>query len=173
MDEGARKVAALGGKVLREPADIPNVGRFAVVADPQGVVFQLFKGNGVAQPEAASMKPGHMGWHELHTHDAGAAFEFYNTLFGWTKDRVVPMGEMGDYQLFAIRGTAAGGMFNSPMPAKAWLYYFAVENIEAAQARITELGGKVIRGKTEVPGGAFIVQATDPQGAPFAVVGPP
>ena len=62
-------------------------------------------------------------------------------------------------------------MFKSPMPAKSWLYYFAVENIDAALARIREHGGNVMHGPVEVPGGSFIVQATDPQGAMFAVVG--
>ena len=173
VDQGAEKVASLGGKVLREPADIPGVGRFAVVADSQGVAFQLFKGNGMgtAQPEAVSMKPGHVGWHELHTSDAAKAFEFYSALFGWTKDQAVNMGEMGTYQLFAIRGTPAGGMFNSPAPVKSWLYDCAVEDVDAALKRITDRGGHVLQGPVEVPGGMFIVQAADPQGAMFAVVG--
>jgi hypothetical protein len=171
VDQGAQKVVSLGGKILREPADIPGVGRFAVVADPQGVVFQLFKGTGTAHPEAASMKPGHVGWHELHTRDAAKAFEFYSALFGWTKDQAMDMGEMGTYQLFAIGGTAAGGMFNSPAPVKSWLYYFAVEDVDAALKRITDHGGHVLQGPTEVPGPMFIVQATDPQGAMFAIVG--
>jgi uncharacterized protein len=172
VDEGAKKVAALGGKVLRPPADIPGIGRFAVVADPQGVAFQLFKGTGMPQPEASSAKPGHVGWHELHTTDAVAGFEFYSALFGWTKDQPVDMGPMGIYQLFAIRGTPAGGMFNSPLPGKSWLFYFSVDDIDAALGRITAAGGKMVREVTEVPGGVFIVQATDPQGALFAVVGP-
>jgi predicted enzyme related to lactoylglutathione lyase len=171
VDQGAKKVASLGGKVLREPTDIPGVGRFAVVADPQGVVFQLFKGTGTAQPEAVSMKPGHVGWHELHSSDAAKAFEFYSALFGWTKDQAMDMGEMGTYQLFAIRGTPAGGMFNSPAPVKSWLYYFAVEDVDAALKRITDHGGHVLQGPMAVPGGMFVVQATDPQGAMFAIVG--
>ena len=171
VDQAAKKVVSLGGRVMREPADIPGVGRFAVVADPQGVAFQVFKGTGTAQPVAVSMKPGHIGWHELHTGDGAKAFEFYRAMFGWTKDRDFEMGEMGTYHLFAIGGTAAGGMFKTPIPAKFWMYYFAVDDIDAAFKRITDNGGKVMHGPTEVPGGAFIVQATDPQGAVFAVVG--
>jgi predicted enzyme related to lactoylglutathione lyase len=171
VDQFAKKVVSLGGKLHREPSDIPNVGRFAVVADPQGVIFNLFKGTGSPQLAAVSMEPGHVGWHELHSSDAAKAFEFYAALFGWTKDQAMDMGEMGTYQIFSIGGTRAGGMFNSPMPAKQWLYYFAVEDVDAALKRITDQGGKVMHGPSEVPGGAFIVQATDPQGAMFAVVG--
>jgi predicted enzyme related to lactoylglutathione lyase len=38
-DATAAKAAELGGQVLAEPFDIENVGRFAVLADPQGVAF--------------------------------------------------------------------------------------------------------------------------------------
>jgi len=36
-------VTELGGKVQVPPTDIPNVGRFSLVQDPQGAVFALFK----------------------------------------------------------------------------------------------------------------------------------
>ena len=42
-DAAAKKVAALGGTVKMPPQDIPNVGRFAVVQDPQGATFNLLK----------------------------------------------------------------------------------------------------------------------------------
>lgn len=171
VDEAAKKVVSLGGKVLREPEDIPNVGRFAVVADPQGAAFHLFKGTGPAEPVASSMKPGRIGWHELHTRDAVQGFEFYSALLGWTRGQAIDMGPMGTYQTFAIGGSQAGAMFNSPIPAQFWLYYFAVVDIDEALTRITLHGGRVMQGPMEVPGGAFVVQATDPEGAMFAVVG--
>ncbi len=42
VDESAEKVKELGGTVNMPPADIPDMGRFAVVADPQGAVFAIF-----------------------------------------------------------------------------------------------------------------------------------
>ncbi len=42
VDETAERVKELGGTVNMPPADIPNMGRFAVVADPQGAVFAIF-----------------------------------------------------------------------------------------------------------------------------------
>ena len=41
VDATVRKAGELGGKVLMPPTDIPNVGRFAVLADPQGVMFSV------------------------------------------------------------------------------------------------------------------------------------
>jgi len=36
VDETAKRVEELGGKIDRPPADIPGVGRFSVIQDPQG-----------------------------------------------------------------------------------------------------------------------------------------
>ena len=43
VDADAKKAEALGGKVFVPPSDIPDVGRFSVMADPTGAAFALFK----------------------------------------------------------------------------------------------------------------------------------
>lgn len=183
-DQSAELITAAGGTVLKGPADIPGTGRFAVATDPQGAVF------GILQPDMSSMseaelrkareggafnqrKAGHGNWIELMSRDPEAGFEFYSSLFGWTKGQAMDMGEMGIYQLFRRGGTDIGavmGLGESPQPA--WLPYFGVDGVDAAIARITAAGGRVAHGPQEVPGGAFIAVAADPQGAWFAVVGP-
>ncbi len=175
VDAYAARVKTKGGQIHREPADIPGVGRFAIVADPQGVMFALFKGAGTPPPSAAPGTPGHAGWHELHALDGVKAFDFYSGLFGWTKDQTMDMGPMGVYQLFAMGGPAAGGMMTKmpQSPAPFWIYYFNVPEIRAAEARVKSGGGQVINGPMEVPGGSWIVQCIDPQGAMFALVAPP
>jgi predicted enzyme related to lactoylglutathione lyase len=175
VDGYAARVKAAGGAIHRPPADIPGVGRFSVVADPQGAAFILFKGMGGEEPAAvAHGTPGHIGWHELHTTDREAGFAFYASLFGWTKTEAMDMGPAGTYQMFATGGETVGGMMNRTpeMPATCWLYYFNVDKIDAAVARVTQAGGKVLNGPLEVPGGVWIAQCLDPQGAMFAMVGP-
>ena len=171
-DSAAAKVKRLGGKIEKAPADIPNVGRFAVVSDPQGAAFILFKPSQVGE-RGISTEPGHVGWHELHTTDWPKALEFYTDMFGWLKGEAVDMGPIGTYQLFQIGGKDVGGMFNSPaaQAARFWLYYFNVGDIDAAAKRVAEGGGKIMHGPQQVPGGGWIVQATDPQGAAFALFG--
>ncbi len=173
VDAAAGKVERLGGSVCRAPADIPDVGRFAVVADPQGAVFNLFKALQPAEP-AASMLPGRFNWHELNCRNWRAAFDFYSALFGWHKGDSVDLGNENFYQLFTIDGTAAGGMFDSPAAQLRcfWLLYIGVENIDAAAERVAHSGGRILNGPLQVPGGTWILQATDPQGAVFALVGP-
>jgi predicted enzyme related to lactoylglutathione lyase len=66
VDADARRVEAAGGAIRCPPTDIPDVGRFAVVSDPGGTVFLLFKPNTTEKPKpVAQMTSGHIGWHEL------------------------------------------------------------------------------------------------------------
>ncbi|PSJ53731.1 VOC family protein [Kumtagia ephedrae] len=169
--EGVRKA---GGAVHREPSDIAGVGRFSVVADPQGAVFLLFAPQGDGGPTLPATAPGRVGWHELYTSDWQAALDFYSGQFGWTKDEAMDMGPMGTYQLFAVDGQQTGGMMNMPeqVPAPAWLFYFNVEAIDAAAERVRSGGGQVLNGPMEVPGGSWIIQCMDPQGAMFALAAP-
>ncbi|MBV8185207.1 MAG: VOC family protein [Hyphomicrobiales bacterium] len=175
VDQFAEKVKEAGGKVHRAPADIPNVGRFAVVADPQGAVFMLFKGtNGAEPPQAPPHATGHAGWRELHAGEWRGAFDFYAKLFGWTKGEAIDMGPGGTYQLFAIGEAPAGGMLTKQPaePHPYWMYYFNVKGINAAAQRVKDNKGEVSNGPHQVPGGSWIIHCRDPQGAMFALVSP-
>ena len=171
-DAAAARLAAAGGTVHRAPADIPEVGRFAVVADPQGATFMLMTPNGEDRPAPAANLPGRIGWHELYAGALESAFAFYEGQFGWTRVSTVDMGPMGIYQLFATGGSdAVGGMMTRPehSPRAGWTFYFNVEGIDSAVERVKANGGQVLHGPMEVPGGAWIAQAMDPQGAAFAL----
>lgn len=173
VDVFAERVTKAGGKIHRGPADIPNVGRFAIVADPQGTTFALFKGLMEGKPPAP-FTPGRFAWHELHAADRESAFAFYSRLLGWQKKDALDMGAMGIYQIYGTGDQSFGGMMTK-MPAEPkahWLYYIAVPKIEAAAARVKEKGGQIINGPQEVPGGNWIVQGFDPHGVMFALVGP-
>ncbi len=175
VDAVAARVKAAGGAIHRAGDDIPGVGRFAVVADPQGAPFVLFRPLDPGQaPPARGTAPGHVGWHELHAADWQSAFAFYADLFGWTKAEAFDMGAMGIYQLFAIGGVSVGGMMtrHDAKAAPAWLHYFRVDHIDAAVTRVKDAGGQVLNGPDQVPGGEWIAQCRDPQGAMFAMVSP-
>jgi predicted enzyme related to lactoylglutathione lyase len=176
LEVAVASVMAAGGVVHRPPDDIPNVGRFAVVADPHGAIFVLFRNfDDQEAPYVAPGTPGYTGWHELHAGELESAFAFYNSQFGWTKGERFEMGgEVGAYQLFSTGSDQMGGMMKKmpDFPAPFWLYYFNVDDIDAATARVTQAGGKALMGPHQVPGGSWILQGLDPQGAMFALVGP-
>jgi predicted enzyme related to lactoylglutathione lyase len=170
-DSAAEKLQRLGGKVHMPPTDIPNIGRFAAVADPQGASFNLFKPQQSGERNVSTAL-GQVSWHELHAKDWAQAFNFYSEMFGWRRGDAVDVGPMGTYQIFTINGIAAGGMFNSPAVASPyWLMYFNVSDIDNGAKRIAEAGGKVMMGPQQVPGGTWIVQAADPEGTLFALSG--
>lgn len=172
VDRTVERARKLGGEVIHRPTDIPSVGRYAVIKDPQGAAIAIYRsltegaGGGPEQPA-----PGDFCWHELATTDHRAAYEFYAELFGWEKHEAMDMGEAGLYQIYGRSGQRLGGMFDQPceMPGPpAWLSYITVPDVRTAAGRVAELGGSVVNGPMEVPGG-MIVQCIDPQGAMFAL----
>src|SRR5689334_3221546 len=113
VDDVDASVAAIeqdGGNTYLAPFDIPNIGRVAMVADPQGAVFYIMKPIPPAgQPEAQSdvFSPTEVqrcAWNELVTTDLEAAKRFYPKHFGWKLGDVMPMGPMGDYQFIEQDG---------------------------------------------------------------------
>ncbi|HEX6859565.1 MAG TPA: VOC family protein [Caulobacteraceae bacterium] len=172
VDAELERIKAAGGKVMKEAWDVPTVGRMAAVTDPQGAGFMIMKPEGEGRPWPKRGVVGRTDWRELHARDWESAWAFYSGLFGWTKSTAMPMGEMGTYQLFAQDGEDVGAMFNSPQASQpAWMFYFKVPNIDAAVERVKAAGGQVLMGPHEVPGGDWVIQGQDPQGADFALVG--
>jgi uncharacterized protein len=170
----ADKVKAAGGMIRRPPADIPNVGTFAVAGDPHGAGFLLFKGNSNEAPADEPIAQGHVGWRELHAGDGPDAFAFYSGVFGWTKGEAMDMGAMGKYQIFNTKSGQGGGMMTKTpqTPSPFWLYYFNVAAIDAAQARVESAGGRIANGPMPVPGGRWMLNGIDPQDAMFGLLAP-
>jgi predicted enzyme related to lactoylglutathione lyase len=175
VDLYAKRLEQAGGKLHCPPQDIPTVGRFASVEDPQGAVFLLFKGSlDYAPPRPPEGTPGTVGWNELSANDEKSAWPFYSGLFGWVQDSTMDMGPMGTYRIFNNGGAAIGAIMtrdpkNSPVPF--WLYYFNVEDIDAAANRVKEKNGQILMGPHQVPGDLWIILGIDPQGAMFSLVG--
>lgn len=173
VDASCKQIKKLGGKIHREPWDVPNVARMAVVSDPTGANFNIMapiNREGGKLPPSSAM--GAVGWNEAHVGDLDVAWKFYSEMFGWAKGTVMDMGKMGNYVLFQIDGKDIGGMMKKQemLPMPMWLYYFNVDGIDAGAARITKAGGKIANGPMEVPGGQWIVSAFDPQGGNFSLV---
>jgi predicted enzyme related to lactoylglutathione lyase len=176
VDKAASSIDAAGGKTLMKH-DIPNVGRIAMVADPQGVPFYIMKPIPPAtDPNARSdvysrEAPQCVAWNELATSDQQGALDFYTGQFGWTLGDAMPMGEMGTYQLLNHDGDTIGAMMNkaADKPSR-WRFYVRVDDVDRAKSTIESKGGTVAHGPMEVPGGDRVLIGIDPQGAEFALV---
>lgn len=175
VDATVEQIKQKGGALHYGPEDIPTVGRFAAVSDPHGAVFMLINPIGEAPAERPGPEtPGYCGWRELHAGNGEEAWAFYSELFGWEKSMAVDMGDLGVYQTFMTGHDMGGGMMTKmpDTPKPLWNYYFNVDDINAAVERVKANGGQLIMGPHEVPGGSWIAQGFDPQGAIFALVAP-
>ncbi len=173
VDGTVGQATKTGAKICVPAQDIPSVGRFAVLLDPQGALFAVYK----PEQEPGAEEPpqnGDCSWHELVTGDVKLAWDFYAPLFGWErKGAGHDMGPLGVYQEYGRPGSSPlGGMFKKPaeMPGPPhWELYFRVDDVNAGAERVKAGGGQILNGPMEVPGGDFIVNCLDPFGAGFSL----
>lgn len=171
VDATVALAVSRGGTAHHGPVDIEGVGRFAVIADPQGAAISVFKPSRVMTPRDPT-KRGEISWNELYTTDAKAALAFYGELFGWVTLQEMDMGPMGTYFIFGKGDTRYGGVMNKsaemPMPP-SWVYYVHVDDLEGTIACAKSNGGSVLIGPMDVPDGSRVAQLVDSQGVWFAL----
>lgn len=170
-DETAAKAKTLGANLMKEPFDVMDVGRMAVIQDPTGAVFAIWQA-GTHKGAGVVNVPGSFCWNELATTDTAKAGDFYSGLLGWAKD-VQNFGPM-EYTMFINGDRPAGGMFKlTPEMGNVpphWLVYFAVDDCDAKAKKATELGATVMKPPDDIPSiGRFSI-LLDPQGAAFAII---
>ena len=180
VDASVASIEQGGGKALMPAFDIPNVGRVAMVSDPQGAPFYIMKpippsNDPDAKSDVFSVdQPQRVRWNELATSDPDAGLDFYRREFGWGQDGDMDMGEMGKYRFIQSNGVNIGAVMRKPpqLPVSLWTYYIGVDDIDRAVDAIKAGGGQIFNGPMEIPGGEFALNAMDPQGASFGLVGP-
>ncbi len=173
LEDAVAHIKRLGGSELSPIIEVPTVGRLQMMKDPQGAAFYIIQPASTEERPETAPEVGEASWHELMTTDAPAAMKFYSEIFGWRPSEALDMGALGTYQMFNRPHGMIGGMMNKP-PEMAqvpphWMIYFRVPDIKAAIERITANGGKILNGPMEVPGGDWVVNAMDPQGAAFSL----
>jgi uncharacterized protein len=166
-DEVAARAGELGAEVHAPPFDVMDVGRMAVIQDPQGAFFMIWEPKTTIGAELVNV-PGAFCWNELYTSDLDAAKSFYGQLFGWEWHEFEQSPE--PYFVIMNQGHGNGGVRTLAQPGVPphWLVYFAVEDIESALSKLGELGGESVTGAIDI-GIAKVAVVKDPQGAVFAL----
>ncbi len=170
-DASVAQAESLGGKCCVPGFEVPDVGKFAVMNDPQGAVFKPFQ---LAKPKEGGNDTTSVGvfcWSELQTSDSAAAAEYYSKLFNWTITEH-DMGEYGIYRLFHVGEKEIGGVMDIMPGVEArphWVSYVNVEDVDASMARVLELGGSQLVPPGDIPDTGRYAIAADPSGAPFAL----
>lgn len=175
IDAQCPRLVEGGATILMGPQDIPGVGRFVMILDPQGTpLYVMTDSSGQASNAFAkeSPLPGHCSWNELATADPAGAWAFYGSQFGWQRDGALDLGEAGQYEFIRSDMVIGAIMPKMPeMPASMWTFYFRVPDIDAAAQGAVDNGGRILVPPMEIPGGEFSGTIADPQGAVFGLVG--
>lgn len=166
-DDAASKAGELGANVHAPPFDVMDVGRMAVIADPQGAFFMAWEPKTTIGAQLVNA-PGALCWNELYTSDVDSAKSFYAGLFGWEWNQFEQSPE--PYFVIMNQGRGNGGVRGLAQPGMPphWLVYFAVGDIDQGVSKVTELGGSTLLEPTDI-GIAKIALVRDPQGAFFAL----
>lgn len=161
-----------GGKVLREPHDVPGRGRQAVLTDPQGAVFAVLASSSGDTPDVLA-EPGEWIWSSLITTDPDTDAAFYQKLFDYeVYETPAPDGAL--HLTLATENYARASA--NPLPASKpnlhphWLNYVRVDDAAATAAKVEALGGRVlVAPRVDRHGGKLAIVA-DPSGAAFGLM---
>ncbi len=166
VDARARKVTEHGGKILVPPTDIPTIGRFALVADPQGARFNLFKGT------SDSGGSTRFHWNELWSPNAAEVLPFYEEVLGFAVETMQMPN--GDYYVLKNAEGGQGGLMTSPMPGvpAMWLPYVAIDDCDAATARAKRMGGEAKVEPNTIEGIGRLAIVRDSVGAVIGLITP-
>lgn len=167
LDETIEKAKSAGGELAAGPFEMDEVGRIAIIRDPQGAHLGVYEPAG-----EGSGSEGVFVWDELGTTDADGAQRFYEEVFGWTTSDMGP--EYGGYRIFNRGETGIAGFMTLPddtVPPH-WQPYVAVADPDATTAKAKGLGGSVLIEPMDVPKVGRIAVLRDPQGATFGIITP-
>ena len=170
VDKTAAAITAAGGKVVRAPADIPNVGRFAMCVDPQGAAFCPFKSIEGDMPPTATPGLGTFCWDSLATTDQAAAIAFYTKIFPWKTTSfhgniTVGTGPEGKTGVADIGAAPPGA------PAM-WMSHVLVKDLAESRDRAVALGGKVLMAEIAIPQTGKFAVIADSEGAVLSIFQP-
>ena len=182
-DDAAKKAASLGGTLMADAFDVMDVGRMAIVRDPQGAAFCVWQAKAHAGMKLVG-ETGTFGWDELWTTDRKKAAAFYTGLFGWgakegaltaaAQSSSADMKKKGVYVEWTLAGRSIGGMMEitpemGPVPPN-WLPYFMVDDCDATAKKAKTGGGRLQVPPMDIPNVGRFSVIQDPQGAMFAII---
>jgi predicted enzyme related to lactoylglutathione lyase len=123
-------------------------------------------------PERDGYIPGVPCWIDAQEPDPEAALPFYEQLFGWEFENVMPEDAGGVYHMARIRGgdvAAIGSVPDGAPPIAMWNTYVAVADADASAAKVRDAGGTVFMDPFDVMDAGRMSVVADPEGAMFCL----
>ncbi|MGO9066165.1 MAG: VOC family protein [Myxococcaceae bacterium] len=172
VDATTKTAVDRGATVLFEPHTIPDRGREAVFADPQGAVFAALDSSSGDPPEVLAA-PGDWIWSSLMTSDPKTDAVFYQALFNY---EVFDLPAAPGAQHFMLASDNYARASANTLPANGsdfhpyWLNYVRVRDAVQTAAKVVELGGRVLVEPRADRHGGMLAVVADPSGAPFGLL---
>jgi len=172
VDAAASLAVQHGAKILFKPRTIPDLGREAVLADPQGAVFAMLASSSGDPPDYLA-EPGNWIWNSLITNDPNADVDFYKALFGYDVYSL-PGAEESRHLILASENYARASInplpVNRPDARPGWLNFVRVNDVSAATAQVVALGGRALVQPHVDRQGDKVAVVVDPSGAAFGIL---
>ncbi|MEV0065059.1 MULTISPECIES: VOC family protein [unclassified Amycolatopsis] len=169
VDKAVAAIAEAGGHVVAPPMDVMTQGRMAIATDSTGSVFGLWQA-GQHSGTQVTLAPGALAWNENMSRDFAAAKTFYGNVFGYSFNDI--SNDEFTYATLDIDGRPTGGLGQANGDYEpGWMTYFWSVDVDAAAAKIPELGGTVTENPVDTPFGRMLM-AKDNQGASFQLMAP-
>jgi uncharacterized protein len=170
-DTVCEKVECLGGRA-RPAFDIPEQGRMAVCADPNGAKFDVWEPKKMHGTDVDSALHGAPCWFETLTNDVVRATEFYSALFGWALEVMSMPGY--EYTMFKLGDAYVAGLMRiTPAMGSVqphWGVYFTVTDVDETARQAVALGAELCVPPRDIPGVGRFCGITSPQGVTFYAI---
>lgn len=166
-DDTIARITAHGGQVMVPPMEIPGSGHMAIATDVDGAVFGIWQADPFIGAEIEG-EHGSMCWSEVNSRNGTANAAFYAAVFDLDVHQLDAPGVV----YHTLHPTGGGAPVAGVLQMDAqwegippnWMPYFAVADLEQANAVWAKHGGKTIAGPINSPHGRIMI-VQDQQGA--------
>ena len=168
VDDTAKWILSMGGKIIDGPGDMAGRGRYAMIADPlEAPLIILHSSSGDPAPTEA--RTGEWFWDELWTTDVEAALSFYQNLEGYAAQRVSAEDDEPYWVLLDENDKESVGITTVPFEelVSQWVPALKVANLEELAQRVSLLGGEVIIPPDHPLSDGHVALVRDPTGGIF------
>ena len=171
VDKSVQSAVQNGASVLVEPHQLANLGRDALLADPQGAVFGLLESSSGDPPDTLAA-PGEWIWSSLVTTDPQQGAAFYKTVLGYDTFNL-PDPQESRHFILASETFARASV--NPLPSNRpvhprWISYVRVEDLTEMVGKATALGARIVVPPHQDRNGGTIALIADPAGALFGLL---
>ena len=108
-------------------------------------------------------------WIETQQPDPEAARHFYSRLMHWTTESIAGRGDTDTYLVARLQELVVAGITATSDPQASWNTYISVDDTDAAAQRVTDNGGTLRTGPSELGDLGRMAQCEDPEGAVFSL----